>query len=90
MGTRAVAGPRFRPEDTPTGQRTAIINRTFATNTSRAATPSACSSPAGYPTPNPANEVTVVGVIEDVGRNRSARWPSRRSISLMRKRRCGG
>ena len=66
MGTRVLQGRDFGPEDTPTGQRTAIINRTFATKYLAGRDPIGVQFSAGYPAPNPANEVTVVGVIEDV------------------------
>jgi putative ABC transport system permease protein len=66
MGTRVVQGRDFGPEDGPNTMPAAIINRTFARRYLAGKDPIGVQFSAGYPAPNPQNEVTVVGVIDDV------------------------
>jgi len=75
MGTKVVAGRDFGPEDTPTSLRTAIVNRTFVKRYLTGRDPLGVQFSAGYPQPNPQNEVTIVGVIDDVRQKSLAEDP---------------
>src|SRR4030095_4570032 len=59
-------GRDFGPDDRPGTTPVAIINKAFVTRYLGGREPIGVQFSAGYPTPNPNNEVTVVGVIEDV------------------------
>jgi predicted permease len=66
MGTGVVQGRDFGPEDAPGTQATAIVNRMFVRRYLDGADPIGVRFAAGYPAPNPAQMVQVVGVIDDV------------------------
>jgi predicted permease len=66
MGTPLLKGRDFGPEDTPTSTPVAIVNRTFVDRYLKGRDPIGVQFSAGYPAPNPQNEVTIVGVVEDV------------------------
>jgi predicted permease len=66
MGTRVVQGRDFGPEDAPATTPTAIVNRTFVKRYLEGRDPIGFQFSAGYPAPNPQNEVTVVGVVDDI------------------------
>ncbi len=66
MGTRVVQGRDFGPEDLPSTQATAIVNRTFVKRYLSGRDPIGVKFSAGYPAPDPNNERTIVGVIDDV------------------------
>jgi putative ABC transport system permease protein len=66
MGIKIVQGRDFGPEDGPATAPVAIINRMFAKRHLAGRDPIGVQFSAGYPTPNPANQLTIVGVIEDV------------------------
>ncbi|HKS06514.1 MAG TPA: ABC transporter permease [Gemmatimonadaceae bacterium] len=66
MGTPLLKGRDFGPEDTPTSTPVAIVNRTFVDRYLNGRDPIGVQFAAGYPAPNPQNEVTIVGVVEDV------------------------
>jgi putative ABC transport system permease protein len=66
MGTPLIKGRDFGPEDTPTSTPVAIVNRTFVERYLKGRDPIGVQFSAGYPAPNPDNEVTIVGVVEDV------------------------
>jgi predicted permease len=65
-GTKIVQGRDFGADDRPDTVPVAIVNKTFATRYLAGRDPIGVQFSAGYPSPDPANEVTVVGVIEDV------------------------
>jgi predicted permease len=65
-GTRLVQGRDFGPDDRQGGRRVAIVNRTFVKRYVNGREPLGLQFSAGYPAPDPRNEVTVVGVVEDV------------------------
>jgi predicted permease len=65
-GTRLLEGRDFGPDDRPGTQAVAIINRTFVKRYLQDRNPIGLQFSAGYPAPDPRNEVTVVGVIDDV------------------------
>ncbi len=66
MGTKLEQGRDFGPEDLPNTQPSAIINRTFAKRYLANRDPIGVKFSAGYPQPNPQNEVTIIGVVDDV------------------------
>ena len=65
-GTRLLQGRDFGPDDRQGTQPVAIVNRAFVKRYLNGRNPIGLQFSAGYPQPNPRNEVTVVGVIEDV------------------------
>jgi hypothetical protein len=66
MGTKIVSGRDFGPQDGQTTQPTAIINRAFATLHFPGRDPIGAQFSAGYPEPDPKQEVTVIGMVDDV------------------------
>ncbi|HTI38988.1 MAG TPA: ABC transporter permease [Vicinamibacterales bacterium] len=65
-GTRLVEGRDFGPDDRPNTRQVAIVNRAFVTRYLNGRDPLGLQFSAGYPAPDPRNEVTVVGVVDDV------------------------
>jgi predicted permease len=65
-GTRLLQGRDFGPDDRQGTQRVAIINRAFVTHYLQGRDPIGLQFSAGYPAPDPANELTVVGVVDNV------------------------
>jgi putative ABC transport system permease protein len=66
MGTKIISGRDFGTQDGPTTQPTAIVNRAFATLHFPGRDPIGAQFSAGYPEPDPKQEVTVVGMVDDV------------------------
>ena len=65
-GTRLLQGRDFGPDDRRNTQPVAIVNRTFVKRYLAGRDPIGVQFAAGYPTPDPRNEVTVVGVVDDI------------------------
>jgi putative ABC transport system permease protein len=65
-GTRLLQGRDFGPDDRQGTRRVAIINRMFVTRYLNGRDPIDVQFSAGYPAPDPRNEVTVIGVVDDV------------------------
>ncbi len=66
MGTPLLEGRDFGSGDLPTTQPVAIVNRVFVERYLKGRDPIGVQFAAGYPTPDPKNEVTIVGVVGDV------------------------
>jgi predicted permease len=66
MGTRIIKGRDFSPADLPTTLPVAIVNRVFVERYLKGRDPIGVQFSAGYPDPDPTNEVTIVGVVDDV------------------------
>src|SRR5262245_8830199 len=66
MGIKLVAGRDFTRDDRAGSTRVAIVNRTFARRYLPDKDPIGVRFTAGYPTIDPRNEVTIVGVVDDV------------------------
>jgi putative ABC transport system permease protein len=65
-GTRLVEGRDFGPDDRTNTRPVAIVNRAFSNRYLNGADPMDLQFSAGYPAPDPRNEVTVIGVVDDV------------------------
>jgi putative ABC transport system permease protein len=65
-GTRLLQGRDFGADDRPTTRQVAIINRTFVKRYLNGRDPIGLLFSAGYPNPDPRNELTVVGVVDDI------------------------
>jgi predicted permease len=65
-GTRILQGRDFGPDDRPTTRPVAIINKAFVTRYLNGRNPIGLQFSAGYPEPDPRQEVTVIGVVDDV------------------------
>jgi predicted permease len=72
MGTALRQGRDFGPDDRTSTMPVAIVNRTFVKRYLSGRDPIGVRFSAGYPAPNPRNEVIVIGVVDDV-RQRSVR-----------------
>jgi len=66
MGTKLEQGRDFGPGDLPNTDPSVIVNRTFVKRYLPDRDPIGVKFAAGYPQPNPNNEVTIVGVVDDV------------------------
>jgi len=66
MGTRIIRGRDFGPADLANTIPVAIVNRVFVEKYLKGRDPIGVQFSAGYPAPDPKNEVTIVGVIDDV------------------------
>jgi predicted permease len=66
MGTKITKGRDFGSEDVQSSARVAIVNRVFVERYLKGRDPIGVQFSAGYPAPDPTNEVTIVGVIDDV------------------------
>lgn len=65
-GTRLVQGRDFGPDDRRNTRPVAIINRAFVKRYLTGQDPIGLQFAAGYPAPDPRNELTVVGVVDDI------------------------
>lgn len=65
-GTKLIQGRDFGPEDRAGTQPVAIVNKTFVRRYLAGRDPIGVQFAAGYPRPDPRNEVTIVGVVDDV------------------------
>ena len=66
MGTRIVKGRDFAASDLPDNPPVAIVNQVFVDRYLSGRDPIGVQFSAGYPEPDPENEVTIIGVIDDV------------------------
>lgn len=66
MGTHLLKGRDFATSDLLTTQPVAIVNKVFVDRYLKGRDPIGVQFSAGYPAPDPRNEVTVIGVIDDV------------------------
>jgi predicted permease len=66
MGTPIIKGRDFDAGDRATTQQVAIVTKSFVDRYLKGRDPIGIQFSAGYPTPDPKQEVTVVGVIADV------------------------
>jgi predicted permease len=65
-GTRLLQGRDFGPDDRRNTRAVAIVNRTFVKRYLNGSDPIGLQFSAGYPDPDPSNEVIVIGVVDDV------------------------
>ncbi|OFW05856.1 MAG: hypothetical protein A3H96_15635 [Acidobacteria bacterium RIFCSPLOWO2_02_FULL_67_36] len=65
-GTRLLQGRDFGPDDRGNTTPVAIVNKTFVKRYLAGRDPIGLQFSAGYPRPDPRNEVTVIGVVDDV------------------------
>ena len=65
-GTRLLQGRDFGPDDRGNTTPVAIVNKTFVKRYLAGRDPIGLQFSAGYPNPDPRNEVTVIGVVDDV------------------------
>jgi putative ABC transport system permease protein len=66
MGTPIIKGRDFGPGDLPNTVPVAIVNRAFVDRYLKGRDPIGVQFSAGYPAPDPRNEVTIVGIVDDV------------------------
>ncbi len=71
-GTKLLQGRDFGPDDRAATTPVAIVNSTFVKRYLAGRNPIGLQFSAGYPLPDPRNEVTVIGVVDDV-RQKSVR-----------------
>jgi predicted permease len=65
-GTRLIEGRDFGPDDRTNTRPVAIVNREFSRRYLNGRDPMGLQFSAGYPAPDPKQEVTVIGVVDDV------------------------
>jgi hypothetical protein len=65
-GTRLLQGRDFGPDDRPDSTPVAIVNKTFVKRYLAGRDPIGLRFAAGYPAPDPKNESTIIGVVDDV------------------------
>ena len=66
MGTAILKGRDFGTGDVPNTVPVAIVNKVFVDRYLKGRDPIGVQFSAGYPAPDPRNEVTIVGVVDDV------------------------
>ena len=66
MGTRLLQGRDFGPDDRLDTRPVALVNKSFVKRYLAGRDPIGLQFSAGYPRPDPRNEVTVIGVVDDV------------------------
>ena len=79
MGTAILKGRDFGSGDLPNTVPVAIVNKVFVDRYLNGRDPIGVQFSAGYPAPNPQNEVTIIGVIDDV-RQKSLAEPAEPSF----------
>jgi predicted permease len=65
-GTRILQGRDFNQDDRPQGVPVVLVNKTFVKRYMNGRDPIGMQFSAGYPAPNPRNEVTIIGVVDDI------------------------
>jgi predicted permease len=65
-GTRVIEGRDFGPDDRQNTRPVVLVNRAFVHRYLNGKSPLGLQFSAGYPAPDPRNEVTVIGVVDDV------------------------
>jgi predicted permease len=75
MGTPILKGRDFTTADLPNTVRVAIVNHTFVDRYLKGRDPIGVQFSAGYPQPDPRNEVTIVGVAGDIRQKTLADTP---------------
>ena len=75
MGTAIIKGRDFNASDLPNNPRVAIVNKVFVDRYLKGRDPIGVQFSAGYPAPDPRNEVTIVGVVDDVRQKSLADTP---------------
>src|SRR6185503_9636032 len=66
MGTKITQGRDFGSQDVPGSTPAPIVNRSWVKRYMYGKDPIGVQFAAGYPTPNPQHEVTIVGVVDDI------------------------
>jgi predicted permease len=66
LGPALIKGRDFSASDLPANPTVAIVNRVFVDRYLKGRDPIGVQFSAGYPQPDPRNEVTIVGVVDDV------------------------
>jgi predicted permease len=66
MGTAIIKGRDFGTGDRPNNTPVVLVNRVFVERYLKGRDPIGVQFSAGYPAPDPRNEVTIIGVIDDV------------------------
>jgi putative ABC transport system permease protein len=66
MGTKLIKGRDFNSADVATGLQVAIVNQVFVDRYLKGRDPIGVQFSAGYPRPDPTQEVTIVGVVDNV------------------------
>jgi hypothetical protein len=66
MGTKLLEGRDFGPDDRQNTLPVAIVNRTFVKRYLTGRDPIGVQFAAGYPAPNPSQQNSIVGVVDDI------------------------
>jgi putative ABC transport system permease protein len=82
-GTRLLQGRDFGPDDRRNTRAVAIVNRTFVKRYLEGRDPMGLQFAAGYPAPDPRNELTIIGVVDDVRQKAVADEPEPSFYSSM-------
>jgi len=66
MGTKLIQGRLFNADDRPNTTPVAVVNKTFVQKYLTGRDPIGVQFAGGYPAPDPKNEVTIVGIVDDI------------------------